>query len=51
MKSKDVTAEELHQMASQAGINVPLELIKEKMHMLDQLSDEEEETKQTPSEK
>jgi len=34
-KEKNVTPEELHVMATQAGLNIPLELIKEKFSMLE----------------
>jgi len=43
MKNKNVTAEELHEMATSGGVNVPLDVIKEKMGKLDQLSEDENE--------
>lgn len=43
MKTKDVTAEELHEMASTAGLNIPLEKITEKMDKLNLMSDDEKE--------
>lgn len=51
MKQKDVTPEDLQKLAADAGINVPLEKIKEKLAKLDAMADEnkedaQEETKQ-----
>lgn len=45
MKKKDVTAEEVHEMAVKGGIDIPLEKIKKKMEKLDELSSGEEEAK------
>jgi len=42
MKDKDVSAEDLHKMATDAGLEISLDFIKQKMDKLDALSEEED---------
>ena len=44
MKDKEVSAEELHKMATDAGLEISLDFIKEKMDKLDAISEEEDNT-------
>ena len=47
VNKKDVKAEEIHEMAEQAGFKVPIEFIEKKLEKLRLLSDDEAEDQQT----
>ena len=42
MKDKDVSAEDLHKMATDAGLDFSLDFIKEKMEKLDDMGEEDD---------
>jgi hypothetical protein len=45
VKKKDVSAEEIHTMAEEAGFNVPIEFIEKKLDKIRLMSDDEDEEK------